>query len=349
MLLNNNGKRALITGVTGQDGAILAEMLIKKGYEVHGLRPYSAVPDTARIAHLDDLKLHYGDMTDGGNLCRLLDQLQPNEIYNMAAQSHVHVSFDVPESTANINALGALRLLDAMRMIGASKNDMRFYQASSSEMYGRSAAPQNEKTTFEPCSPYGTAKLFAYWTTKNYRDAYDMFAANGILFNHESPIRGEEFVTRKITQSVCEIEAGMRDKVSLGNLDSKRDWGHAQDYMEGVWKILQMPEADDYVLASGEAHSVRDFVEIAFATIGTQIIWEGEGIDEVGRDKMTGKIMIDINPKFFRPNEIHHLLGDATKAKEKLGWKPKFTFEGLVEDMMKADRIVESGQKIRAA
>ncbi len=342
-------KRALITGVTGQDGAYLAENLLEKGYEVHGLRPYSAVPDEGRIEKLEELKLHYGDMIDGGNILRLIDAIQPDEIYNMAAMSHVHVSFDVPEATANINALGVLRVLEALRMMGSKGKDIKFYQASSSEMYGRSPAPQNEKTKFEPCSPYGTAKLFAYWTTRNYREAYGLYAANGILFNHESPLRGEEFVTRKITKAICEIEAGLKQKISLGNLDSKRDWGHASDYMEGVWQILQAPEADDYVLATGEAHSVREFVEVAFSHIGINLAWEGENINEVGRNKITGETLVEIDQAFFRPNEVHHLLGDASKAHNKLGWKPKYSFEGLVEDMMRADRIIDKQSKPRAA
>lgn len=341
-------KTALITGITGQDGAILAELLLSKGYMVHGLRPYSAVPDTARIDHLEDLKLHYGDMTDGGNLTRLIETIKPDEIYNLAAQSHVHVSFDVPESTANINALGPLRILEAMRAMGAQKQ-IKFYQASSSEMFGRSPAPQNEQTVFAPCSPYGTAKLFSYWTVKNYREAYGLFAANGILFNHESALRGEEFVTRKITKAVCEIEAGLRDKIILGNLDSERDWGHARDYMEGVWQILQQDEADDYVLATGQSHSVRDFVEKAFQITGQTIIWEGEGLSEVGKDKITNEVLIEIDPLLFRPKEIHTLRGDATKAKEKLLWKPKISFEELVDDMMQVDRILKPQTKPYAA
>lgn len=343
-----SSKTALITGITGQDGAILAELLLSKGYEVHGLRPYSAVPDTARIDHLDDLILHYGDMTDGGNLIRVLESVKPDEIYNLAAMSHVHVSFDVPEATANINALGALRLLEAMRAMDV-KGDMRFYQASSSEMFGCSSAPQNEETVFVPCSPYGTAKLFAYWTVRNYREAYGIYAANGILFNHESSLRGEEFVTRKITKAVCEIEAGLRDKIKLGNLDSRRDWGHAQDYMEGAWKILQQEKPDDFVLATGQSYSVRQFVEQAFAITGKHIIWEGEGVDEVGKDKITGKILIEIDPVLFRPKEIHMLLGDASKAEKQLGWKPKISFSMLVEDMVKADRLIQPQSKPHAA
>lgn len=330
-------KTALITGVTGQDGAILAEILLDKGYEVHGVRPYSAVPDEMRIEHLDDLKLHYNDMTDGGNLVRLLEEIKPDEIYNMAAMSHVHVSFDVPEATANINALGPVRILEAMRTLGARK-DMRFYQASSSEMFGCSAAPQNERTPFEPCSPYGTAKLYAYWMTRNYRETYDLFAANGILFNHESPLRGEEFVTRKITKAVCDIEVGLKDKLYLGNLDSERDWGHARDYMEGVWKILQHNKADDFVLATGQSHTVRDFVTAAFAAIGQTILWGGEGLDEKGRDKITGQVLVEVEASLFRPKEVHALLGDAAKAKQELGWSATTSFEELVKDMIDADR-----------
>lgn len=339
-------KTALITGVTGQDGAILAQLLIDKGYKVHGLRPYSAVPDEVRIDHLDDLILHYSDMTDGGNLIRLLEEIRPDEIYNMAAMSHVHVSFDVPEATANINALGPVRLLEAIRTIDSIKQ-MRFYQASSSEMFGRSSAPQNETTAFEPCSPYGTAKLYAYWMVRNYRETYDLFAANGILFNHESALRGEEFVTRKITKTVCEIEAGLKEKLYLGNLDSQRDWGDAHDYMEGVWKILQHHKADDFVLATGQSRSVRDFVELAFAAIGTAIIWDGEGLEEKGRDKITGQILVEINPALFRPKEVHHLLGDASKAKAELGWQPYTTLEKLIGEMVDAARNQLGNEKYR--
>ena len=341
-------KTALITGVTGQDGAILAELLISKGYIVHGLRPYSAVPDSQNIDHLSDLILHYSDMTDSGNLTRLLETVKPDEIYNMAAMSHVHVSFDVPEATANINALGPLRLLEAMRTTQSQK-EMRFYQASSSEMFDSSTAPQNEETVFKPCSPYGTAKLYAYWMVRNYREAYGLYAANGILFNHESSLRGEEFVTRKITKTICEIEAGLRDKIMLGNLDSQRDWGHAKDYMEGVWSILQQDKPDDFVLATGEAHSVREFVERAFAFIGQKIIWEGEGLNEKGRDQITGQVLVEIDPNLFRPKEIHSLLGDASKAQKALGWKPKISFDQLIEDMMQNDSLVGGRSKPYAA
>lgn len=333
-------KRALITGVTGQDGAVLAGLLADKGYEVHGLRPYLPVCDEERLAGTADITLHYSDMADGGNLIRLVESIKPDEIYNMAAMTHVHVSFDVPEATANINALGALRLLEAIRNLDAQKQ-IKFYQASSSEMFGRSPAPQNEQTKFEPCSPYGTAKLYAYWMTRNYRETYGLFAANGILFNHESALRGEEFVTRKITKAVCEIEAGLKDKITLGNLDSKRDWGHAADYMQGAWQILQAPHADDYVLATGESHSVREFVELSFSAIGRMIQWEGKGLNEVGRDKKTGQVIVDIDAALFRPKEIHNLAGDASKAKKELGWRPKISFQKLVQEMIEADRLVQ--------
>ncbi len=332
-------KTAIITGVTGQDGAILKKILLEKNYQVHGLRPYLPVPDDERLKGMEGITLHYSDMTDGGNLTRLIEKIKPDEIYNMAAMTHVHVSFDVPEATANINALGCLRLLEALRNIDTQKA-IKFYQASSSEMFGRSAAPQNETTNFEPCSPYGVAKLYAYWMTRNYRETYGLFATNGILFNHESALRGEEFVTRKITKAVCKIEAGMRDKITLGNLDSKRDWGHARDYMEGVWKILHDHKPDDNVLATGENHSVREFVEIAFSLVGKEIIWDGEGVNETGRDKKTGRVLVDVDPSFFRPKEIHQLLGDASKAKKELGWNPKISFEELVKEMIEADKIV---------
>lgn len=343
-----SSKTALITGVTGQDGAILAELLLGKGYEVHGLRPYSAVPDTMHIDHLGDLKLHYGDLTDGGSLIRLLAEIKPDEIYNMAGLSHVHASFDLPEVTANVNALGPLRLLEAIRALDA-QSEMRIYQASSSEMFGVAPAPQNEETTFSPCSPYGTAKLYAYWMMRNYRDAYGLYASNGILFNHESAIRGEEFVTRKITKAVCNIEAGLQNTIKLGNLDSQRDWGHAKDYMDGVWRILQQDKADDFVLATGVSKSVREFVECAFSCIGRTIIWDGDELDEKGHDKITGDVLIEIDPKFFRPTELHNLLGDASKAKDKLGWSPKISFESMIKEMIDIDRIVNKIPKPHAA
>ncbi|NQZ13904.1 MAG: GDP-mannose 4,6-dehydratase [Alphaproteobacteria bacterium] len=341
-------KTALITGVTGQDGAVLAELLLEKGYSVHGLRSYSAVPDTARIEHLDDVVLHYGDMSDGGSLTRLIETIKPDEIYNMAGMSHVHVSFDMPELTADVNGLGPLRILDALRVLDTDK-DIKFYQASSSEMFGRSPAPQSEETSFQPCSPYGTAKLHAYWSVRNYRDAHGLFASNGILFNHESAMRGEEFVTRKITKAIGEIEAGQRDKITLGNLDARRDWGHAKDYMAGAHAILQHDKADDFVLASGQSYSVRDFVERAFAVIDIQIEWQGEGVDEVGVNVKTGQTLIDIDPALFRPKEVHELIGDASKAKEILNWSPKISFDKLVEEMVQADRIEGKSPMMRAA
>ena len=333
-------KIALITGVTGQDGAILAELLLKKGYQVHGLCEFSAVPDTQRLETLEDLTLHYADMSDGGALTRLIAEILPDEIYNMAAQSHVKVSFDMPEHTADINALGPLRLLESIRALGL-QNHVRFYQASSSEMFGRSPAPQDENTPFQPCSPYGAAKLYAYWTVRNYRDAYGLHASNGILFNHESPIRGEEFVTRKITKAVRDIEAGLCDKLTLGNLDSKRDWGNAYDYMEAAWLMLQQDKPDDYVVASGESHSVREFVEKAFSYINIPIVWEGEGIHEKGLDKISGKELVHIDPDLFRPQEIDNLVGNPVKVFQKLGWSPKGSFDDLVRTMMDADRILK--------
>lgn len=338
-------KTALITGITGQDGAVLAQILLDKGYTVHGMRPYSAVPDTARVDGLD-ITLYYGDVTDGGAILRLLETLKPDEIYNLAGMSHVHVSFDMPELTANVNGLGPLRFLEAMRLMNAQK-DMRFYQASSSEMYGRAPAPQHEQTPFEPCSPYGASKLYAYFMVRQYREAYGLYACNGILFNHESALRGEEFVTRKITQSIGKIEAGLRDKISLGNLDAKRDWGHAHDYMRGAWAMLQQKTPDDYVLATGQSYSVRDFVAKAFAVIGVDIIWQGAGLNELGINKQTGQTMIDIDPALFRPTEIHNLIGDASKAKRLLNWTPRHSFDDLVTEMVQADRLVQNAAPIK--
>ncbi len=333
-------RRALITGITGQDGAILARLLLAKGYDVHGLRPYTAVPDTGRIDDLDALHLHYGDMTDAASLARVLEAARPDEIYNLAAMSHVHVSFAIPEYTANVNALGPLRLLEAMRLLGMERH-ARFYQAASSEMFGRAPAPQSEATPFEPCSPYAAAKLYAYWTVRNYRDAYGMHASNGILFNHESPVRGEEFVTRKITLAVAAIEAGRKEPLLLGNLDAKRDWGHAHDYMMGAWQMLQQPRPGDYVLATGQSYSVRAFVEKAFAHVGITIVWEGQGLDEKGRDKRTGAVLVAIDPSLFRPQEVHILVGDASRARAVLGWAPLATFDDLVSEMVDADRLVK--------
>jgi GDPmannose 4,6-dehydratase len=339
------GKTALITGATGQDGAYLAELLLAKGYYVHGVKRRSSSFNTARIDHLyidpheDDPKfrLHYGDMTDATNLIRLVQEVQPDEIYNLAAQSHVQVSFETPQYTAMADALGALHLLEAIRILGLEKKT-RFYQASTSELYGMAQeTPQRESTPFYPRSPYAAAKLYAYWITVNYREAYGMHASNGILFNHESPIRGETFVTRKITRAVAAMELGLQDRLYLGNLDAKRDWGHARDYVEGMWRIVQQPEADDYVLATGEAHSVREFVEVAFGCVGRTLEWRGQGRDQEGVDSRTGKVLVSIDPHYFRPTEVDFLLGDPSKAKEKLGWHHRTSFGELVREMVEAD------------
>jgi GDPmannose 4,6-dehydratase len=338
-------KVALITGVTGQDGGYLAEFLLNKGYVVHGLRRRSSSFNSGRIEHLyrdmheADVRffLHYGDLTDATNLIRLVQQIEPDEIYNLAAQSHVYVSFETPEYTANADALGTLRLLEAIRILGLEKKT-RLYQASTSEMYGKvQEIPQRETTPFYPRSPYGVAKLYAYWITVNYREAYGMHASNGILFNHEGPTRGETFVTRKITRAVAAISKGKQDKLYLGNLDAKRDWGHARDYVEGMWLMLQQEEPDDYVLATGETHSVREFVEKAFAEVGHSIVWSGSGKHEIGKEARSGKILIEIDPRFFRPTEVDILIGDATKARERLGWQPKIRFEDLVREMVQGD------------
>lgn len=338
-------KRALITGVTGQDGAYLAELLLAKGYEVHGLRRRSSSFNTGRIDHLYrdpheldvPMLLHYGDMTDSTTLIRIIQQIQPVEIYNLAAQSHVAVSFESPEYTANADAVGVLRLLEAIRILGLEKTT-RFYQASTSELYGLvQEIPQRETTPFYPRSPYAVAKLYGYWITINYREAYGIHASNGILFNHESPIRGETFVTRKITRAVARIELGITDTLYLGNLDAKRDWGHARDYVDGMWRILQQERPDDYVLATGETRSVREFVEASFAFIGRKIEWRGNGVDEIGIDSATGKIVIRVDRGYFRPTEVDILVGDATKAREKLNWVATTKFSNLVSEMMAAD------------
>jgi GDPmannose 4,6-dehydratase len=337
-------KVALITGVTGQDGAYLAELLLQKGYVVHGLRRRSSSFNSGRIEHLyrdlhsEDVRffLHYGDLTDATNLIRLIQQIQPDEIYNLAAQSHVYVSFETPEYTANADGLGTLRMLEAMRILGMEKKT-RFYQASTSELYGKAAeTPQRESTPFYPRSPYGVAKLYAYWMTVNYREAYGMHASNGILFNHEGPTRGETFVTRKITRAVAAISAGRQPKLYLGNLDAKRDWGHARDYVDGMWRMLQQAEPDDYVLATGETHSVREFVDVAFAEAGIAITWKGTGVNEKGLDK-NGRVLVEVDPRFFRPAEVDILCGDATKARVKLGWTPKQKFADLVQEMVRHD------------
>jgi GDPmannose 4,6-dehydratase len=346
-------KVALITGVTGQDGAHLARLLLQNDYVVHGIKRRSSSFNTGRVddlyadphEHETRFFMHYGDLTDATNLIRLIQEHQPSEIYNLAAQSHVQVSFETPEYTANADALGTLRLLEAIRILGL-KDKVRFYQASTSELYGKvQERPQRETTPFYPRSPYGVAKLYAYWITVNYREAYGMHASNGILFNHEGPLRGETFVTRKITRAVAAIERGLQQQLYLGNLDAKRDWGHARDFVEGMWLMLQQAEPDDYVLATGETHSVREFVERAFAHVGRTIIWRGAGDNEVGIDKRTGKELVQIDPRYFRPTEVDELLGDASKAREKLGWVPKIKFAELVAEMMESDlKAIEQEQ-----
>ena len=338
-------KVALISGITGQDGAYLAKLLLDKGYVVHGIKRRSSSFNTARIddlyqdPHLESTRLilHYGDLTDATNLIRIVQETQPHEIYNLAAQSHVQVSFETPEYTANSDAVGTLRLLEAMRILGMEKTT-RFYQASTSELYGKvQETPQSETTPFYPRSPYAAAKLYAYWITVNYREAYDMHASNGILFNHEGPTRGETFVTRKITRAVAAIHLGLQDKLYLGNIDAKRDWGHARDYVEGMWRIVQQDVADDYVLATGETHSVREFVELAFAEVKRRIVWKGEGAEEVGIDAESGKVIVEIDPRYFRPTEVDLLLGNPGKAERVLGWKHTTTFPQLVAEMVASD------------
>jgi len=339
-------KVALITGITGQDGSYLAELLLEKGYVVYGIIRRSSSFNTGRIAHLYDdpnshkqgkMILKYGDLIDGNCLVRIINETKPTEIYNLGAQSHVKVSFDLAEYTAEVDGVGTLRLLEAIRTCGL-EGSVKFYQASTSELYGKvQEVPQKETTPFYPRSPYGVAKLFAYWTVINHREAYNMYACNGILFNHESPRRGETFVTRKITRSVAKIKLGQMDHVELGNLDSMRDWGHAKDYVEAMWLMLQQDKPDDYVIATGHMYSVRQFVVAAFKYIGIQIVWEGKGDEEVGKDEATGSIRVKVNPKFYRPTEVEQLLGDPTKAKTRLGWKPKVEFEALVKDMMDSD------------
>ena len=327
-------KRALITGITGQDGSYLAELLLEKGYEVHGIIRRSSSINTDRIDHIyQNIKLHYGDLTDSTNIVRVIQLVQPDEIYNLGAQSHVKVSFEMPEYTADVDAMGTLRVLEAVRLLGMEKR-VRIYQASTSELYGLvQETPQKETTPFYPRSPYGVAKIYGYWITKNYREAYDMYACTGILFNHESPRRGETFVTRKITQALSKISVGLQDCLYLGNLNARRDWGHAKDFVEAMWLMLQQDEPEDFVIATGVQYSVKDFVEEAAPYFGMKIAWEGEGLGEVGIDKLTKKTVIQVNPKYFRPAEVESLLGDATKAKEKLGWEPKISFKQLVEDM----------------
>ena len=345
-----NNKVALITGITGQDGAYLAELLLAKGYVVHGIKRRSSSFNTGRVEHLyqdrheENVRffMHYGDMTDSSNLIRVVQETQPDEIYHMAAQSHVQVSFEAPEYTADTNALGTLRLLEAIRIL-KMEDRVRFYQASTSELYGNvQETPQRETTPFYPRSPYAVAKLYAYWIVVNYREAYGMHASNGILFNHESPSRGETFVTRKVTRAVAAIQTGKQEKLHMGNLDAQRDWGHARDYMEGVWRILQQDKPDDFLLATGETHSVREFIELAFAEVGRTIAWQGQGVAEKGLDAATGKVLIEVDPLYFRPTEVDLLRGDATKAHQILGWKHTTTFKELVREMVQSDLALAS-------
>ena len=338
-------KVALITGITGQDGAYLAEFLLGKGYTVHGIKRRSSSFNTERVdhlyadPHLSDVKffMHYGDLTDATNLIRLIQETQPTDIYNLAAQSHVQVSFETPEYTANADALGTLRVLEAIRILRLDTK-VRFYQASTSELYGNATeVPQRETTPFRPRSPYGVAKLYAYWIAVNYREAYGFHASNGILFNHESPIRGETFVTRKITRAVAAIESGMQDKLYIGNLDAKRDWGHARDYVEGMWMMLQQAKPGDYVLATGQAYTVREFIERAFGVVGRQIEWRGQGVDEIGTDAKSGQVIVQVDTRYFRPTEVDTLIGDPSKAHRELGWRHRVSFDALVAEMVNSD------------
>lgn len=340
-------KTALITGIAGQDGAYLAEFLLGKGYVVHGLVRWDSYPDPAeglaRLRELDLLdgrvRIHQGDVTDALALARVIKEVAPDEVYNLAALSQVGVSFDTPASTMEINTKGTLAVLEAVRVLGMEKR-VRIYQASSSEMFGSAPAPQTEQTPFEPCSPYGVSKLSSYWLARTYRDSYGMFVSNGILFNHESPQRGEDFVTRKITRAAVAMEAGRGDVLRLGNLDAVRDWGHARDYVRGMWMILNHGRADDFVLATGRSYTVRDFVEAAYGFVGVRLKWGGEGLDEVGKNARTGKVLVRVDPQFFRPKDVHYLLGDARKAQRELGWRPEYGFEALVADMVNADRAL---------
>ncbi len=350
-------RKALITGITGQDGAYLAELLLEKGYEVHGIKRRSSLFNTQRIDHLyhdpheADVRffLHYGDLTDSTNLIRIVQEVQPDEIYNLGAQSHVQVSFETPEYTANADALGTLRLLEALRILHLTDR-VRFYQASTSELYGKAQeVPQNEQTPFYPRSPYGVAKLYAYWITVNYREAYGLFACNGILFNHESPVRGETFVTRKITRAAARISLGLQETLFLGNLEARRDWGHARDFVEGMWLMLQQDAPDDYVLATGETHSVRAFCEKAFAVAGIDLAWHGEGSDEKGINRRTGDLAVAIDPRYFRPTEVDLLLGDARKARRELGWQLRYTLDAMIEEMVAADLRAARDEQLLSA
>lgn len=351
------GKVALITGVTGQDGAYLAELLLKEGYKVHGIKRRSSSFNTSRIEHLyqdpherdQRFILHYGDMTDATNLIRIIQEVRPDEIYNLAAQSHVQVSFETPEYTANADAMGTLRLLEAIRLLGLTSKT-RFYQASTSELYGKvQEVPQNEKTPFYPRSPYAAAKLYAYWIVVNYREAYGMHASNGILFNHESPLRGETFVTRKITRAIAAIHLGYQDRLYLGNLDAKRDWGHAREYVRGMWLMLQQDEPDDYVLATGETTMVRDFVRHGFLQVGIDVAWQGEGVNERGIDAKTGRVLVEVDPRYFRPTEVELLVGDPSKALARLGWKHEMKWQQLCEEMVASDLKVVERERHRDA
>jgi GDPmannose 4,6-dehydratase len=355
-MAQSSGKVALISGATGQDGAYLAELLLSKGYVVHGIKRRSSSFNTERLDHLIhdpheqgvSFHLHYGDVTDATNIIRIVQETQPDEIYNLAAQSHVQVSFETPEYTANADGLGTLRFLEAIRILGR-EDKTRFYQASTSELFGKvQEVPQRETTPFYPRSPYAAAKLYAHWITVNYREAYGMHASCGILFNHESPIRGETFVTRKITRAVASIKHGRQSRLFLGNLDALRDWGHARDFVEGMWLILQQPEPDDYVLATGESHSVREFVEKAFARIGKTIVWRGSGVEEKGVERATGEVLLEVDPRYFRPTEVETLLGDPSKARSRLGWHHKTSFDQLVKDMVDADMVAILKEQERA-
>lgn len=352
--MSGKNKVALLTGITGQDGAYLAELLLDKGYEVHGIKRRASSFNTQRVDHIYHdphfkglpFYLHYGDLTDSTNLIRIIQEVQPDEIYNLAAQSHVQVSFEVPEYTADTDAMGTLRLLEAIRILGL-QDKTRFYQASTSELFGKvQEVPQSETTPFYPRSPYAAAKLYAYWITVNYREAYDMYAVNGILFNHESPNRGETFVTRKITRAAVRIAAGVQDKLFLGNLNAKRDWGHAKDYVRGMYMMLQQEDPDDFVLATGETHTVRYFCEKAFEHAGITLAWEGEGVNEKGYDTETGEAVVEVDPRYFRPTEVDLLIGDPTKANEKLGWKPQYSLDDLVKDMVESDKAELENIKI---
>ncbi len=336
-------KIALITGVTGQDGAYLADLLLHKNYEVHGIKRRSSSFNTGRVEHIyadphekANFRMHFGDLTDASNLIRIIQKVKPSEIYNLGAQSHVKVSFETPEYTANSDALGTIRMLEAIRTLNMER-EVRFYQASTSEMFGKSPPPQNEDTIFQPRSPYAAAKLYSYWVTKNYREAYNLYACNGILFNHESPLRGETFVTRKITRAIAEIYHGRKTKFWIGNLDAKRDWGHAKDYVEGMWKIINYKTPDDFVLATGHSYSVREFCEIAFREIGINIRWKGKGLKEKGYNSKNNRILVEVDKRYFRPTEVDYLKGDASKARKLLKWKPKINFQDLVSEMIQSD------------